>query len=264
VPGTFPWKGANVVVTGGSRGIGLAIAIAARERGARLGLIARSSDGLERAVSRLDDTGRGPVVTAVADVSSRDEIEDALASIEATNGPVDVLVNNAGTGAFGPFATADLTVFENALAVNYLGTVYGTRAVLPQMLERRRGHIVNMASVAGRVATPGECAYSGSKFAVVGFTQALAMELRGTGVGASMVLPGPVDTNSYLKTDEDYTRSFPPNVSAERVALATLRAVDRNLLEVVVPPWFRAVATFQTAFSGLIARLPARVFEHED
>jgi len=215
-------------------------------------------------VSRLDDTGAGPVVTATADVSSRGELEDALSEIQAANGPVDVLVNNAGTGAYGPFATSDLANLENALAINYLGTVYGTHALLPGMLERRRGHVVNISSVAGRVATPGECAYSGSKFAVVGFTQALAMELRGTGVGASMILPGPVDTNGLLKADEDYTRSFPPKVSAERVALATLRAVDRNLLEVVVPSWFRAVATFQAAFSGVVCRLPNSFFEHED
>jgi short-subunit dehydrogenase len=132
------------------------------------------------------------------------------------------------------------------------------------MIERHSGHIVNIASVAGRVATPGESAYSGSKFAVVGFTQCIAMELRGSGVGVTMVLPGPVDLTGYVPSDETYKRSFPPKVPAQRVARATLRAVERGQLEVVVPPWFRAVATIQATFSGLVSKLPAGLFEHED
>ena len=260
----FPWTASCVVVTGGSRGIGLAIATAARARGARVGLIARSSGDLDRAVSRLGGPTGGRIAAAVADVSSRDELESALTELESGIGPIDILVNNAGTGAYGQFGQSELDSLERALSVNYLGTVYGTRAVLPGMVERRRGHIVNIASVAGRVATPGETAYSASKFAVVGFTQCLAMELRGSGVGVTMILPGPVDLTGYFPADETYERSFPPKVPADRVAEATLRAVERNQLEVVVPPWFRAIATLQATFSGLVAKLPAGLFEHED
>jgi short-subunit dehydrogenase len=127
-----------------------------------------------------------------------------------------------------------------------------------------RGHVVNIASVAGRVATPGESAYSGSKFAVVGFTQCVAMELRGSGVGISMILPGPVDTSGYFTADEEYARSLPPKIAVDRVAKASLRAVDRNQLEVVVPPWLRAVAIMQTGLSGVVGRLPAGLFDHDD
>jgi len=260
----FPWTDSCVVVTGGSRGIGLAIATAARARGARVGLIARSAGDLDRAVKRLGGPIDRKIATAVADVSSRTELEGALADLESGLGHVDVLVNNAGTGAYGRFGQSELDSLERALSINYLGTVYGTRAVLPGMVERRHGHIVNIASVAGRVATPGESAYSASKFAVVGFTQCVAMELRGSGVGITMILPGPVDLTGYFPSDETYERPFPPKVPADRVARATLRAVDRRQLEVVVPPWFRAIAAIQATFSGLVAKLPAGLFEHED
>jgi short-subunit dehydrogenase len=260
----FRWLGSSVVVTGGSRGIGLAIATEALSRGARVGLIARSAADLDRAASRLRESRVGGIATAVADVASRDQFEGALEELADSLGPVDVLVNNAGTGAYGRFGESELDVFEHALAVNYLGTVYGTRAVLPGMVERGRGHIVNIASVAGRVATPGESAYSGSKFAVVGFTQCVAMELRGSGVGISMILPGPVDTSGFFTDDEEYTRSFPPKVPVDRVAKAALRSVDRHQLEVVVPAWFRAIAIVQAGFSGVIGRLPAGLFDHDD
>ena len=253
-----------MVVTGASRGIGLAIATHALSRGARVGLIARSSEDLGRAAETLRTPGGPAVAVASGDVGDRKQIESALDSIQSQIGPVDVLVNNAGTGAFGPFGTVPLVDLEHALRVNYLGTVYATNAVLPAMQDRRSGHIVNIASVAGRVATPGETAYSATKFAIVGFTQCLAMELKPTGIGVSMVLPGPVDTDAYLAPDEDYVRGFPPRVSADRVALATLKAIELRRLEVVVPSWFRVVALLQAAFSGAIAKLPARVFDHED
>ncbi len=260
----FPWNDSSLMVTGGSRGIGLAIATEARKRGARVGLVARSASDLDRAMSRLGGPIKGMIAAAVADVSSRPDLEGALTELDSEIGPIDVLVNNAGTGAYGPFGESELDGLERALSINYLGTVYGTRAVLPGMVERHRGHIVNIASVAGRVATPGETAYSSSKFAVVGFTQCLAMELRGSGVGVSMILPGPVDLTGYFPTDETYERSFPPKVPADRVARAVLRAVERRQLEVVVPPWFRAIATLQASFSGLVAMLPAGLFDHED
>ena len=211
------------MVTGSSRGIGLAIAAAAWARGARVGLIARSADDLEHAAARLGGPIEGKIATAAADVSSRADLEGALTDIESRIGPIGVLVNNAGIGAYGPFGESDLDSLEHALSVNYLGTVYGTRAVLPAMVERHGGHIVNIASVAGRIATPGESAYSASKFAVVGFTQCIAMELRGSGVGVTMVLPGPVDLTGFVPQDETYKRSFPPKVPAQRVARATLR-----------------------------------------
>jgi len=246
------------VVTGGSRGIGRAIAEHAVARGARVGLIARDRDTLQSTLDALGGSGVGAV--AVADVASRAELEKALAELAGVLGPADILVNNAGLGAAGPVATLPVEAIERVMAINYLGTMYATKALLPGMLERHRGHIVNIASVAGRFAAPGEAAYSATKFAVVGFTQALALELHGTGVGVSLIDPGPVDTGFFEARGADYERRWPRPVPASRVAAAVVAAVERGRFEVFVPPWYRAAGVVQAAVSGALRVVPPSVF----
>ncbi len=245
-------------MTGGSRGIGRAIAEHAVARGARVGLVARHRAALDATLEALGGSRVGAV--AAADVSDRYQLEQALADLSGELGPVDILVNNAGLGAAGPTAVVPVEAFEQVMAINYLGTVYGTKAVLPGMLARRRGHIVNMASVAGRFAAPGEAAYSATKFAVVGFTQALALELHGSGVGVSLIDPGPVDTGAADTGGADYQRGWPRPVPAARVATAVCEAVERGRFEVFVPPWYRAVGVVQAGLSGGLRLLPPRVF----
>jgi len=177
---------------------------------------------------------------AAADVGDRPSIERALASLERELGPIDILVNNAGIGAYGKVADTDVEVFEQMIRVNYLGTVYPTKAVLPGMAERRRGHIVNVASVAGRFGVPLEAAYSASKFAVVGFTEALAFEVAPLGIGVSMVNPGPVDTEFFETRGHPYSQPWPKPVPAERVAEAVLAAVERDRREQVIPSLLRS------------------------
>jgi len=247
-----------VVITGGSKGIGRAVAELAVARGARVGLIARHRDELDATLDALGGPAVGAV--AVADVAERAAVERALAELDGALGPADVLVNNAGVGAAGAVTAIPVATIERVLAVNYLGTVYATKAVLPGMLGRGRGHIVNMASVAGRFAAPGEAVYSATKFAVVGFTQALALELHGTGVGVSLVNPGPVDTGFFARRDADYQRRWPRMVPVDHVARAVASAVDGGRLEVFVPRWFRAPAVLQAAASGALRLLPPGVF----
>ena len=188
------------------------------------------------------------------------QLEGALAELTEVLGPVDILVNNAGLGAAGPVAMLPVEAIEHVMAINYLGTVYATKALLPGMLERRRGHIVNVASVAGRFAAPGEAAYSATKFAVVGFTQSLALELHRSGVGVSLIDPGPVDTGFFEARGADYQRRWPRPVPASRVAAAVIAAVERGQFEVFVPPWYRGAGVVQAALSGVLRLVPPAVF----
>jgi len=224
---------ATVVVTGASRGIGRAVAIAAGRRGARVGLIARSRAELEAVLG--ESGGKGAV--AVADVGDRGQCDAALTAIEADLGPVDVLVANAGIGAYGKFVDMDLDEVERLTRVNYLGTVYPIHRVLPGMIERGRGHIVIVGSIAGRIGAPSEAAYSATKFAQVGFAEALATEVADAGVGVSLVNPGIVDTEFFETRGHAFDGNVPKPVSAARVADAVIRAVDKNTFEQVVPRW---------------------------
>ena len=222
-----------VFITGASRGIGAAVARDVAQRGARLGLLARSADELEATLAASGGKG----AYAVADVADRDSIERAIAQLTAEIGPPDVLINNAGIGSYGAAIDVDPDEVERVLRVNFLGTVYATGAVLPGMRERRRGHVVNVASIAGRLGAPYEAAYSASKFAVVGWSEALAIELSAYGIGVSMVHPGPVDTDFFRARGHAYERTFPKPVTAGDVSKAVLHVLDHDSLERYVPRW---------------------------
>ncbi len=229
------WAGATVVVTGASRGIGRAVAIAAAAKGARVGLIARSADDLRSVLAALG--GRGAM--AVADVAEPAQLATAIATLEAELGPVDVLVANAGIGAYGAFADVSAEKLERLVRVNVLGTAHAIRLVVPGMIQRRRGHIVTIGSIAGRIGSPFEAVYSATKFAGVGLTEALAPELAPYGIGVSLVNPGPVATAFGEARGHPYDRARPRPVPAEAVAAAVVEAVEDGRPEAYVPPSFR-------------------------
>lgn len=227
------------MVTGASRGIGRAVAKQAAAKGARVGLLARNKDDLEAV--RADIGGTATV--APADIAVRAEVDDAVKRVEAELGPIDILVANAGIGAYGPFADIDVDAVERLVQVNLLGTVYPIKAVLAGMLERGRGHIVVVSSVAGRFGSPLEAAYASTKFAQIGLAEALGVEVAGKGVGVSIVNPGVVDTDFFEARGHLYDRPFPKPISADRVAAGVIGAVEKNKAEVFVPgPFKYAVA----------------------
>ena len=253
------WEGSVVMVTGASRGIGRAVANALGRRGARLGLLARSSGDLERVLA--ESGGRG--VCVVADVGDRTAVEAGVQRIVDELGDVDVLVNNAGIGAYGPFVDTDPEVFERLMRVNYLGTVYPTHAVLPAMLRRGSGHVVNVSSVAGRFGSPFEAAYAATKFAVAGMTEALSIELHGSGVHASLVNPGLVDTDFFEARGHPHGHERMTVLAPERVAETVIRAVERHRAETFVPRWIRAAYVFKNLVPPAYRAGTARTFSAE-
>jgi short-subunit dehydrogenase len=228
------WAGAATIVTGGSRGIGRAVAEAAAARGACVGLIARDEDDLRSAAAAIPDARY-----AVADVADPGALAAAIGRLEQALGATDVLVANAGIGAYGAFADLSEEEAERVVRVNVLGTVHALRAVVPGMIARRRGHLVTVGSIAGRIGTPFEAIYSASKFAGVGLTEALAVELAPYGIGVSVVNPGPVATGFAEARGHPYDRARPRPVPAEDVARAVVRAVEGDRAEQYVPGSFR-------------------------
>ena len=234
------WEGATVLVTGASRGIGREVAVAVGGRGARVGLVARSGEQLVAVGEAVEQLG-GRAVVAVADLTDRDQLHRAFESVHGDLGPVDVLVNNAGMGSWGPFVEISEDAARRVLALNLVAVLDLTRLVLPEMIERRRGHIVNVGSVAGRLGVPFESVYSTTKFGLAGFTEALAVEMAPFGIGVSMVNPGPVDTAFGEVSGWPTTRPrLPRLVAPERVAAAVIAAVEHGGLERAVPRWLRA------------------------
>jgi len=172
------------VVTGAGRGIGRAIAIELGDLGARLVLVARNRAELEDTSQRI---GKNASVVP-ADVRKKDQLRRVFDS------PVDILVNAAGLGIFGPVTDFKDEDFETLIETNLRGIFFACRFVLPSMIERKRGHIINIASIAGKVGSANRAVYCASKFGVVGFTESLAEEVRQHGIRVSVICPGSTDT----------------------------------------------------------------------
>ena len=189
-----------VVVTGASSGIGEASAIAFAERGARVVLAARRTERLDAIVERIEKKG-GRALAATCDVTEPDQLRTLRAVTEEAFGPTDVLVNSAGMRGGGEFTKLDYERIEDHVRLNVLGVMFATRAFLPGMLARGRGHVVNIGSIAGRFATPGNAIYGATKHAVVAFSEAMNYETEGRNVHVTSVNPGFVDTEGFPQGD---------------------------------------------------------------
>jgi 3-oxoacyl-[acyl-carrier protein] reductase len=212
-------QGKNAIVTGAGKGIGKAIAIALAKEGVQVGLIARTSKDLEAVAAEIKALGM-KAAFAVADISSITEVNKAVESIQSELGNTDILINNAGTGTFGKFLELSPEQWENQIKVNLFGVYYATRAVLPQMIERQTGDIVNVSSTAGLTGAAVTSAYSASKFGVMGLTESLMQEVRKHNIRVTAMAPSTVVTElavsaNLINNNED--RLMHPEDFAELV-----------------------------------------------
>lgn len=191
VPVTPPLLGRHALVTGANRGIGAAIARQLSAAGASVSILVRNAARASEVTSML----HGPHLVVTADVTNREALQSACREAAAEMGPIDILVNNAGTAISAPFLKTDAALFERMLAEHLMAVVHATHVVLPSMLERGLGHIVNIASVAGLWGAPYVTAYTAAKHAVVGLTRSLALEVHSRGVSVNAVCPGYTETD---------------------------------------------------------------------
>ena len=213
-------SGRTALITGGSRGIGKALALALAREGVQVGITGRTEVALSRTVEEIKQLGSNAAY-AVADVANRAAAEAAASTLSATLGGIDILVNNAGIGAFGNFTEMPAEQWEEIVKVNLFGVYYVTRAVLPGMIARQSGDIINISSTAGQRGNASTTAYSASKFAVMGLTEALLMEVRKYNIRVTVLAPSTVATDmaiSDLKiTDGNPQKVLQPEDIAELV-----------------------------------------------
>ena len=224
-----------VIITGASEGLGLVSARALAAAGAQLVVAARSALRLEEAAASLTGT-RGPALAIPCDVTLEADRRELLERAQQERGPIDVLINNAGIEELGPYSEQDPEALRRIIETNLMAPMYLARAVLPAMLARGRGHIVNIASLAGRTGMPFGCAYAGSKGGLAEWSISLAAELRGSGVHVSVICPGFVDgTGMFARKQTPPPKSIGAS-HPEDVARAVLRVLARPRVEVVVNP----------------------------
>ncbi|MFG3512713.1 SDR family oxidoreductase [Streptomyces bobili] len=247
LPRAEPLTGRVIAVTGAGRGIGRAVAVRLAAAGADVAIGDLDAELAVETAGAIGTRPGGRLLGLSLDVTDTHSFGDFLRTVETRLGPIDVLVNNAGIMWVGPFEEEPEDAALRQFDVNLHGVQRGMRLVIPGMRERGRGHVVNIASAASKVAPAGEATYAATKHAVHGYSAAVRAELRGTGVHVSLVMPGVVQTELAVGTATGPTRRLTP----DQVAEAVLDVVLRPRFEVFVP---RQVA----ALTRLAAVLPGR------
>lgn len=229
--------GKVTLVTGGSSGIGKAIACGLAERGMDVWLVAQRKDVLESArkeveTHRVDQNQKIGIVSA--DISEWDQVRTAVKQVAEKSGPPDLLVNSAGVTHPGYVEKLDLNIFSWMMEVNYFGTVYMTKEMLPAMIRRGSGYILNISSGAGYVGVFGYSAYAASKYAVRGFSDVLRQEMKLHGIGVSTMYPSDTDTpqlayeNQFKPPETKALGNFGGSMSAQDVAKVAIRGIERG------------------------------------
>ena len=248
-----PLKNKVIAITGGGRGIGLAIAEALIAQGARVSIGDIDVELAEREAKRIG------AHAGLLDVRDRASFAAFIADTEATLGPLYALINNAGIMPMGYFLDEDPALADAQIDINFRGVIHGMQAALPGLLQRSRGHIVNIASLAGRFALPGSAVYTGTKFAVVGMTEAVAGEYRDSGVEFTCIMPSKVLTE--LTSGTEKAASIIPAVTPEQVAEAVVGALLKPRLMIAVPDYLQAAHRAYTVIPGWLQERGRRLFD---
>ncbi|MFC3210208.1 3-ketoacyl-ACP reductase [Planomicrobium okeanokoites] len=225
-------KGKNALITGAGKGIGRATAIAFAAEGINVGLVGRTAANLEKVAAELEQYGV-KTVFAVADVADMEAVNAAVEHITEELGSIDILINNAGIGKFGKFMELSPEEWKAIIDTNLMGVYYVTRAVLPQMIERESGEIINIASTAGQKGAPITSAYSASKFGLMGLTESLMLEVRKHNIRVTALTPSTVATDLAIEsnlTDGNPDKVMQPEDMAQMM-VAQLKLHPRVLLK---------------------------------
>ncbi|HVX20336.1 MAG TPA: SDR family NAD(P)-dependent oxidoreductase [Acidimicrobiales bacterium] len=249
--------GRIALVTGASSGIGAATARALAAAGTTVALVARRADRLDQVLADCRRAGAPASDRWVADLSNPEGAAALAEAIWDCYGRLDVVVNNAGAPMRRAVTRLTLAEVERAVQINYLSPVAVTLAVLPRMLARGTGTVVNVSSLGGRMGVMTESAYSGSKFALAGWTEAAAAELAGTGVRLKLVLPGAIDTEIWDQPDNDPPVYTGPLVPAEEVADGIVAAIDADQFEHYLPDMKAVVQMKTDDIDGFMAGMRA-------
>jgi short-subunit dehydrogenase len=243
---------AVVLVTGASAGIGHAAAARFAARGAKVLVHGRD---LERTQKVADEVGGRPLI---ADLALPPDRQRLVAEALDAFGHVDVLVNNAGFGYAGAFSDMDVDVIRRLIEVDLLAAIELTRSLLPGMVQRNRGAICFVTSIAGRTGVAGEAVYSATKAGLDTFADSVRAETARAGVSISVVVPGVVDTGFFETRGSPYGRTRPRPIPADTVADAVVRAVERDRAEEWRPRWLRIAPTVRALAPGAFRRLAIR------
>ena len=230
-----PLEGKVACITGASRGIGLAIARRLGRLGAKAGICARDNGRLEEAAAELKREGI-PVFAMAADVTRADQIASFVAGTERALGPVEILVNNAGIGYFGPFHQAGEATWDSLLDTNLKSVFLISKEIAPGMIARRSGHIINIASLAGKNAFAGGAIYCASKWGLVGMTQCMAEDLRQFGIRVSAINPGTVLTDFSPHMGKDPSNMLQADDVAHAVEMLVTQAPQSFICEILLRP----------------------------
>ncbi|MCF2648453.1 3-ketoacyl-ACP reductase [Niallia sp. Sow4_A1] len=193
-------KGKIAFITGAGRGIGKAVAISLANEGVNVGLLARTEEALKEVVTEVEALGV-KAAYATVDVSSLEEVNEAVATLTKELGKADILINNAGIGTFGSLLDMNPEEWKKIIDVNLMGPYYVTRAVLPQLIEKNGGDIINISSTNGLNGAATSSAYSASKFGLIGMTESLAQEVRRNNIRVTSLTPSTVATELAVQTD---------------------------------------------------------------